>query len=239
MINVKCILIAGCPGARSDFVAGWLGTLDNFVDNRWEIHPLTGMSSGHQRITKILDKPDHVTLEDRLAQNDMQLDATSELTFAGSVHGYKFYVVGNDTRLPWKNYDKTFKILYIRVPDDNQEIMDKIRWEFFCKSYLSKQYDWADLMNDPNLDILKFSEQEFSTFHEFSNFGIPRSKSIDYTKLFTPGGSVHLCDILGITASAENHAAWDEALPKADSPEEVAQFGKSWRKADHITAIRS
>jgi hypothetical protein len=239
MTPVKCILVASPPGARSDFVAGWLGTLNNFVDNRWQIDPLTGMSSGLQRMTKILDKPDHITLQQRLSELDMQLSAASELTFAGSVHGFDFYKIKLKPRLPWDDYGKTFKILYIHVPEHDQSVMDQIRWEFFCKSYLSGQYDWKVLLNDPTVEIEQLASQEFNTFHEFSNYQIPMSTSAEYAQLFAPGGSVYLCDLLGISATAKDHQAWDQALLQANSPDEITQFGRVWRREDHSLAIRS
>ncbi len=173
----------------------------------------------------------------------MQLSAAGELTFAGSIHGYRLVpVVQNKivkSRVPWNEYNQSFKILNIHVPEEDQEIMDKIRWEFFCKSYLSEQYDWSLILNEPDLDIAKLSEQEFSTFHQFDNVTILHNTPIEYTRLFVPGGSVYLCELLGIEATERDHLVWDQSLPQADSPEELTQFGRIWRKADHSIAIRS
>jgi hypothetical protein len=238
MQQVKCYLVTGNPGARGDFLAGWLGTLPNFVNSNWAINPRTGISSGSQRITKILDKNLNLTLQQCLEQHDIVLSADANLAFAGSVHGFAFGRIGNK-QLPWRNYKKIFQILYIQVPDHDLDLMNTIRWEHFCKNYFSMEFNWAEITGDATVDVAELAAAEFSKFHELANFRVPRSTIVEYTKLFVPGGSRYLCETLNIIANDNNHQAWDLALLKAISPYEITCFGKTWTKADYISAINA
>lgn len=41
LIPIRLYIVVARLGARGDFLAGWLGTLPNFIDTQWHIDPDT------------------------------------------------------------------------------------------------------------------------------------------------------------------------------------------------------
>ena len=59
---------------------------------------------------------------------------------------------------------------------------------------------------------------------------------LDYTKLFTPGGSYYLCDRLELDAPQVCHDFWDQMLPFACSPDSINVWNHDWKKNDFFNS---
>jgi len=242
MLGIKLWLVTSLGGCRMDFVAGWLGRLDNFIDSAWSIHPRTGQSSGTMQRIKHIDNYDN-HLEDVLSEHQLVLDPTSDITFVGACHGYQL----NDY---YREIIKN-KIVVLRIlagtADHNQ-----IKWEFFVKTYLTRRENlhcmvhnsgqWSiDARLSPNptnaqrvqmLDeMIKNSASPLKGIDHYEGF--PYIK-LDYAKLFVPGGSQYLCDQTGLTVDDCYHRYWNQMLPFAASPSELTVWGHTWRREDYF-----
>jgi hypothetical protein len=225
-----------------DFVAGWLGKLDNFVDSEWSIHPVTGQSSGIMQRIKHIDEYDN-QLEDVLLKNSLVLDPASNITFVGACHGYQLEYYHQEII---KN-----NIVVLRIHAGNAD-HNQIKWEFFVKTFLTRRDNiyrmvhnhgqWGiDTRLSPNptnaqrvqmLDeMIKNSDSLLKGIDHYERF--PYIK-LDYTKLFVPDGSQYLCDQTGLTIDDRRHQYWNQMLPLAVSANELTVWGHTWRRQDYF-----
>lgn len=243
MTNIQLKLIIGPGGSRIDFIAGWLGTLPNFIDNWWSIHPITGMSSGMFH-TKMLDRG--IDLDVILKEQNLSLDQTSDLYWASSCHGYKF----TTDQLDLLSNHKSVKLYYIDVLNSD---LSTIQWEFIVKTYFTKRNttfflntrrEWLidETINLPldqitDGDRIEAAKKIMSTYYPSSDDQfLLNSKVIklDYRQLFQPGGSYYLCDTLNVIAHARQHEYWNHMLKFVASPPKVNVWGETWRKSDYF-----
>jgi len=244
---IKITMVSGQPGARTDFVAGWLGTLPNFIDNYWYIDPETGQSNGKMRMTKQF-RPGF-DIDDVLSSNGYKLSQMSSLTFAGAWH-------------PWHNYKVEKLDLYVNSGlinichiDVEPECVAKVFWENKVKTGLSS---WTSRIGQPELPLqwgvdqimlrdglvqkieditnqqrIDFFEMQMRRNGILKPVTVPYSHCVtSYKELFQPGGSYHLCDKLGITVDQRYHKYWDAMLSVADSPDELTVWGRTWWRQD-------
>ncbi len=244
---IKLTIVSGIPGARTDFVAGWLGTLPNFIDNYWYINPETGQSNGRMRWTKQF-RPG-ADIDEVLSNHSYRLTQSANLTFAGAWH-------------PWHNAKVEKLDTYINAGlinlchiDVEPECTAKVYWENRVKTGLSS---WTSLYGQLELPLQWGVDQimlrdgiaekiEYITDQQRIDFfeiqmrrnGILKPMPlpyphcvVSYKELFQPGGSYHLCSKLGITADLRYHKYWDTMLSVADSPEEITVWGRTWRQQD-------
>jgi hypothetical protein len=222
MINIDCYLVSGPGGSRIDFVAGWLGTLPGFINNHWGIDPTTGQSTGEMRLVKELDNDPSLKLHKHITdvfQNRCQLSSDPILTYAGSCHGWHL-----DKQI---DIDDNVKVIYI---DINNADLNKIKWEFFVKTYLSR----PQINNLDTLDsILKepIFDQREKYYPLFKN-----SIVLDYNLLFCIDGSRYLCDLIGLDVVDQYHEFYNFNLLWADAPREISARGSLWKFKDYFPA---
>lgn len=245
---IKITMVSGQPGSRTDFAAGWLGTLPGFIDNMWYIDPETGQSNGRMRMTKQF-RPgtdiDHV-----ISNHGYKLSQQSNLTFAGAWH-------------PWENRKLEKLDLYIDSGlinlchiDVEPECIAKVFWENGVKTGLSSwtwrlgqselPLQWGvdqiilrDKIVEKIEDITDQQRIHFFETQMMKKNNFPRPAPLlyphcvlSYKELFQPGGSYYLCNKLGITAGQRYHEYWDAMLSVADSPTELTVWGRTWRQQD-------
>lgn len=239
MINVKLWLIVGDGGCRMDFVAGWLGTLPDFISSNWHIDPFTGQSTGFMQHTKNLDNQVD-SIEKLLNDHYFTLDPSASMTYAGTCHGlnlnsFKKEIMQNQVG--------------VYVIDDSAADASEILWNFAVKSFITKKTDSYNLSPGQSCwpidrHLTLFNDQERvaafekilksfkkSTQNISYDFSITK---IDYTRLFCPGGSYYLCNTIGITAEQRYHQYWDHMLPLSDSPSELKVWGHSLCKSNYF-----
>lgn len=239
MIPVKSWLVTGIGGSRIDFLAGWLGTLDGFVDTHWRLHPVTGSSNGDSRITKILDTVSSMTLDTALGDYNMALSSDADLKVATVCHGW--FVGQQVSHLDRQSY----KIIFINTDNVNKDLL---QWEFVVKTYLTRFTDVFHLQTkdyyliDRQLGQNPTDEDRAAAVINILK-RIPNSNSVDrniidleldYNKIFCQTGVSYLEDALGIVTSRRHHEMWDHYLVMAESPKEIYCFGKLWRYSDYF-----
>lgn len=241
MINCRWKLVVYPAGARGDFVCGWAGLLPNVINNFWGINPVTGVSHGNFE-TKLLDYGS--TLDAVLKKQNMILNADSQLFYVGPCHGYAL-----DLKLLQEPIDSGALQLY--VIDISTADLSTILWEYIVKTYLSQrntvyfQDTHQVWLIDSKLDI---PQDQITNKHRIEaviqkahTLPVPQvkefldnanTKKLDYTKLFTSGGSHYLCDQFELTASPICHSYWDHVLQFVTSPDTIDVWGHTWRKKD-------
>lgn len=247
MLKTKLILVVGVPGARMDFVAGWLSLLPNFVNMNWGLDPVTRQSYGDMRFAKMLDYGQSF---DDVWPGQFQLSAAADLYITGTGHGT------NLSQLQDKMASGQVKTVIINTsgPDVN---VKKIKWEFIVKTYLSQNkvsYHQAYRKNTWMIDDLidKLPEHvnnkdRVAKVEELlrnpmgdtftAQTSCPGAINLDYNLVFQPNGSRYLCDQLelGISSNSPYHDHWNHMLPLADTPSEVDVWERIWRYNNYFT----
>lgn len=225
-----------------DYVSGWLGTLPDFIDSEWVVDPLTGQSRGRHQALKYIDHS--VNLNDILKQQNLVLDPTAKITWAGGNHGFAL----NDIKSFIDN-----KSIGIAVVDVAPQEECKIIWEFYVKTYFIKRHGFGVVQGyqkpwliDEKFDQLITDEQRIDYINKLIDdhhncMGVHKPvydfpvTYLDYTQMFQPGGSRYLCQMLGISNALDrHHALWDALLPITTSPDELTVWGKTWVKDDYF-----
>ena len=85
-MNIGLYLCTGIGGARHGFLAGWLGTLPNFIDNQWRIDLETGHSDGYMNIAKDIECG--MSFNQFLNNRSFVLSDRADLFMAGQLHGH-------------------------------------------------------------------------------------------------------------------------------------------------------
>jgi hypothetical protein len=245
LVKIKLVLVAGIGGARMDFVSGWLGKLPNFIDTKWYIDTSTGLSLGDMHFIKSIDSPDS-DIGEVVNTHKAQFDINAKLQWAGSCHGTQF------EKHREKINSGLFKLLIINTDSVSEDIKDKIQWEFFAKTYLSHRKTITNYFNNANWNIDnqidKTDITDLTRVEQLKKMLTNSKTSVmtavvpsgiefvpaDYDKLFVPGGSVYLCNILGLSASERDHKLWNTMLEFADTPDSVYAFNKTWTKSEFL-----
>lgn len=237
MTPVKVILVAGPGGARTDFVAGWLGTLPNFIDNFWSIDIASGKSRGLMDGAKPLDQ--NADLDDILADKKITLDPDASLYWAGSCHGFRLKNISK------KIVSSPIQVLPISIQNVSRDL---IHWEFIIKTYSEPKKTFRSYPNQQAPTIDKIINNKPITDQDRADklqdiLRVPETMNsvedylptellgnlVDYHELFCPGGSYLLCDILNITsATKKHHTFWDLMLPAADAPKTIVSWGNEF-----------
>lgn len=240
MLKVKLLLISGGPGYRVDFVAGWLGTLPNFLDNHWCIDPATGQSYGHMRFTKMLDKGMSF---DAIWRKRLELSPEAEWCVAGSFHGYDTQIIQDKIQ--------TGAVDVVSIVSSDKTDFDKISWEFYVKTYLSRNkishldpYTNKQWLIDQQIskplneitaqDRINAVDTLLQKPERFVSTPLAGSKKVEFDLLFCKGGSKYLCDILQLDADNCYHKHWDYMLSLSDSPDTLEVWGHAWCRKDYF-----
>lgn len=241
MIKTKLFITVGIGGSRIDFVAGWLGSLPDFVDSQWRIDPYTGRSFGLSNCINFIDRlePNPNVLASSLKKASLELDPTSSVCFSASCHGYEL-----EKKL---TTDDLNAITIIRINTGSIDYK-QLWWEFVVKTYMSKHRGFSSFENQEfyNLDQIltnlnkpindqarcEFVETTLNQFNssislDVSLAGLPVI-NIDYADVISPNGSQILCDKLGLNVDESYHRLWKANLLLAKSPNEIECFGKRW-----------
>jgi hypothetical protein len=239
MTPIKIWFVVGLGGDRADFVSGWLGTLPGFVNNRWLIDPVSGVSYGYMGNFRSIDQG--VPVDDIAKSYQLTISPHAEFIYAAACHGI---------RLNFKNYQSYVESGAIRFVtiDTSQANLNTINWEFYVKTYLSHRRtldavqgtceQWV-IDNQINLGTITDSDRIDKLKQLLSCPGVRKVSNypttlIDYTKLFCPGGSRYLCNQLSITAADSHHRYWDSMLEFSRSPDTINVWGVQWNKQDYF-----
>ena len=222
MIDAKVWLVTGPGGSRIDFIAGWLGSLPNFISTRWSIHPSTGASSGEMHDTKQLDDDMGVSIAHYLSEYRINLTSDSQYTYAGSCHGYALDSLIDEV-------DDSVKVFYI---NPEPEYYEKVRWEFFVKTWLTPIITRDETPTPAHAELMDRASR-MSILPVSVPYTRPRI-ILSYGKLFSVGGSKYLCEVAGIDVEEKYHRYYDAMLSVADSPDEITVNGSLWKRSDYF-----
>jgi hypothetical protein len=235
MISSKFIIVVARPGARGDFVAGWLGSLPGFVDTQWRVDPYTGRSVGLMNcFRQIDDQSFNGTVHNVLSWRNYKISPNASTTFAFSCHGWYIKKIFSN-----KNVNG-IKLLYITGGDDSL-----IKWEFFAKTWLTQsrsehshevgQFYSVDSIinstsdNDRKTEILKyFNDMHHST--PMINLGNLDHIEIDYNTIVDNNGSYTLASKLGLEVPDCYHTLWKSNLALSHSQTVYYKFDHEWRR---------
>ncbi|CAB4138127.1 hypothetical protein UFOVP328_320 [uncultured Caudovirales phage] len=232
MTPIKILGICGAGGLRMDFIAGWLGKLPKFVKSQWYIDPITRQSCSITSNVVLLDRD--FDLKSVLEQSyNYKLDPHADVYYATKLH-----VLNQQHQHLVEN--KSIKI-YNLVTDAGVD-MSQVKWEFFIKTYGGISYEqWHidTLINQPTItDQDRVDQLNHLLKNKHIVYRYPNNPKdcplLEYSKLFVPGGSRYLCDVVGISADSDYHDFWDSMLPLAKTPPEVTLWGQRWRKQDYF-----
>lgn len=227
MVPINLTIVVARPGARGDFVAGWLGTLPGFVDSQWRIDIPTGRSFGLMNCLKDIDSVDYGsnTLNYLLGYRNYTL-GDSNWTFAVSCHGYGLA----------NKISKSTNIKVIQITTDVQDNV-VINWEYIVKTYFCQERFESSLhqnkfYNIDNCDLLEHQLliKNYANAARYSNDLDLELEciQINYKDLFCPGGSYCLCEKLDIEPDIDYHRYWDLQLSIASSKLSYQMFEKNW-----------
>lgn len=239
-INTRLRIVVARPGARGDFVAGWLGTLPNSIDTLWRIDIETGRSLGLMTCFKHIDteQPDPECLDRVLASRNYKIDSTAKWVFNMACHGYELE----------KKIDRPQLVEILQITDSSHQ--DKINWEYTVKTWFSNdrqehnvrdnEFNQADRtcagMTDYEQQqlIKQFSRSCAAVNVDQTLSGLTVTK-VEYDKLFRPGGSRYLARSLGIDCDNQYHVLWNTQLYFADSRQSYNRFGTTWTQRNYQT----
>lgn len=243
MIPVKLTIILAQGGARGDFVAGWLGTLDNYIDTQWRIDINTGKSAGLMNCFKSLNQfnCNSDTLSQIISNRRYIMDPESPWSFAFSWHSLSILNKITPNDLP--------AVKVLRVTTEGVDPLHLV-WEFTAKTFLSTER-YESSVNEGifcNVDRLcpgESDQQKVRYVKECANRlynsiikntyrATPNAIDISYQQLFRPGGSRYLCNCLQTSASERHHALWDSSLQLAESKLEYVSMGITWTKSNFL-----
>lgn len=231
------LIVAAHGGGRADLTAGWLNSLPGFVKGRWMIDLATGVSYGNMGDLRSIDHG--ADLEKVLESQGIVLNGQSPFTWAIAVHGY---------RLDYEKYQPYIdsgKISFVSIDTvgANQKV---IAWEFYVKTYLSHRLTLESLKGQNEQWIIgeNLSNQQkadkLASLMQRHHFGghtcslpdtFPCTK-LRYVDLFCQGGSVYMCDQLGISVDQSCHRYWDAVMPFTNSPESLTVWDINWQRQD-------
>lgn len=214
VLEVRSVLVIGHGGCRMDFVAGWLGKLNGFVDTGWYVDPYTGESYGH-RTTKMIDSTG-ANVQDELLKFGFKLTDNAELLLASGCHG--FYLNNQLTGCNPNN------LRIIRINFTNDDI-NQICWDFLIKTFLGSPQTITAVQTRIQehvfyMNLRPIIDVDFPTI------------DVEYQQLLSIDGARFIAEKLGLTPSIEEYQLWEDALPLAISPEEIELHGHLWRKQD-------
>jgi hypothetical protein len=259
--KLKILFVMGAGGTRIDFVSGWLGTLPNFVNSNWTLHPHYGVSSGFQTSLKELDRL-FCPISNLLP--NVELDSQSKITYAASYHGVALESLREEII---ENKIKLSKITFTR-----EQFVD-ITWEFAVKVFLRPLIEY-DRYQKKDKDRLEYGIDRLIAYcdnipiHDITDelrirsvkdkirnhllglhylwrddsalLGMPYTP-LEFNKLFSvAGGSRYLCEQLNILDStARHHDFWDAMLPFATSEDSYDVWGYHWTRGDVLAAMET
>jgi hypothetical protein len=253
----KIILVVGGPGARKDFVSGWLGLCDGFVRTRWRIDPLVGYSRIDTGILWTVP-----LLLDQIECGNLRIDPSATQTLSITCHVDDNISTSDSNIKKLANLAKVGTLTIAGIDLDRADMI-QYHWDRLFKVYLCLGMEYNQYYRQHNIDLCKnlFNASGDTLTDEYAinyienriNIAIedrplpPREQDnhwrfykkleslapvdLDYAELFKPGGSHYLCGTLDTTAPERAHAYWDTMLPFINSPDSCHAFGREWNKS--------
>jgi hypothetical protein len=190
------------------------------------------------------------TLDEILKKQNLSLDASSNLFYVAPCHGHNLDL----SQLAQLINSGVLQLYVVDVTNANKST---IAWECVVKTYLSQRNtiffeethrSWlidseinlphAEITNQHRIDTVTNLAQNISVmaFERFLNY--PDITVLDYSKLFTPGGSYYFCNELELSAPEACHNFWNQMLPFACSPDSITVWGHAWTKKDFLKSKR-
>jgi hypothetical protein len=253
----KIVLIVGGPGARKDFVGGWLGLCNGFIRTPWRIDPLVGYSkidTGTIWTTPLI--------LDQIESGSLRIDPSANRTLAITAH------VDDNVSVSNSNIKKLAElvnsgILSIAGIDLDRADMIQYHWDRLFKVYLCLGMEYNQYYRQYNANLCKnlfetsgdilTDEHAVNFINRRINIALEEKDlpgrdqdihwrfykkleplapvDLNYAELFKPGGSYYLCGMLGTTAPERAHIYWDTMLPFINSPDSCHAFGRDWDKS--------
>jgi len=248
-VAAKLSIISGAPGSRKDFVAGWLGRCNGFVDTYWRVDPIDGHSelvSGGDVFKDLLVQIKH---------KNIVIDALSDKTIALACHLDISTYTAFDQLVDSIPLDAvTLYYINCKEADMVQYHWDRIvkvflKWGFVENDYkrqhynttVSNQFCVTETVTDQLAvnfiqHLIKNTQAPGQTLHNHHHAyaqyqQLIKCVELNYTELFRAGGSHYLCHMLNITATDRLHKYWDMLLPFVDAPDTCFAFGQEWSKS--------
>ena len=250
----KMIVVTGIPGARTDFLAGWLsqGHPDLFQSMPWHIDPRYGINNISPPLAW------HVVhdMSTDLVQNEVNLAVDkfwkADSTWAISKSHRPSNILQH--QIPAKHADK---FIFVDIIVDTVESALQVQWENFVKNILwnftvnrRQGHAWKKLNNFIQCNLSHLSEVDALTVclaHMFSKDSVTYTQnnfhnrsavnsdsqtvSVNYSKIMQPGGIVELATELGITGT--NVDLWNQCLPQTQSPDQIFALHHWWEKPSY------
>ena len=244
----KMIVVTGVPGARTDFLAGWISNSQplRFDPMFWRIIPGFGRSIiSPAVIWNSLSASNGVDDINSLVENFWKADALWSIS--KSHRG----IAELQNLIP---VEHATKFVFVNVLADTPEAALQIQWETFVKNILWN-YNNCTGMGRKNLSWFYQIPEEFNDIealtagfnHLFStesleavlgNFGFKSASNsnskvlpIAYSKIMQPDGVVGLANELGIIDADID--LWNTRLPEARSPDRLFVLDQWWEKPTH------
>jgi hypothetical protein len=240
-IPVRLNIVVAPPGARGDFLAGWLGTLCNAIDTDWRIDAATGRSFGSMNLIKAelsnFENYD-LTLTQILSNVGYELSVDADTVLTVSCHQIDVDFSPSEIAA----------IKIIQVTTDRTDC-EKCNWEFIVKTFLCKErfessYQSGSLWNvDKELEargldktnqnrvlyikkIIWHIKNETNRFD--GNIDQLSPLKLPYKELLSPNGSYSVSNLLQINPSQLHHKLWKTNLEMASSQDRYTIFDHVW-----------
>lgn len=241
LFQIQLVAVHGITGSRTDFVAGWLGTLPGFLNNQWTIDSETGQSRSLGQQLKELDNHNGPTALNQVLSNySYCLSSRSRWSYAGSYH---------ESNLAQKIHPSNASAIKSVVIDTNKCNPTFILWENIVKTFMTRHryihafnagtvYGIDFLLSDAGQPINDQSRCEWID-NLLDSWTVKSSPVVDlnthvieYNELFRPGGSHTIAEKLQLTVTDRDHQVWDHMLTLANAPLQIERFGRTWKYAD-------
>jgi hypothetical protein len=244
----KMIVITGVPGARTDFLAGWIsnGHPDQLTPMFWRIIPGIGRSNiSTPVILHSLSSSNYVDTINFLVGNYWKDDA---LWVVSKSHRSSSEL---QNLIP---VEHASKFIFVDLLVDTPEAALQVQWETFAKNILwnynnnsglgrtnlSWFYQIPEEFNDiealtAGFDYLFSSESLEAVLCNYDNksVSVGNFKVIptEYSKIMKPNGAIELANKLGIIDV--NIDLWNTRLPEARSPDRIFALDHWWEKPSY------
>jgi hypothetical protein len=235
-------LTVAAPGARGDFVAGWLGSLPWVIDNAWTIDPPTGRSFGNQQLLKGIDhisKPNTNDLNNALSIGKWHLDSNATVAYSAAIHGFNI-----NSQVTTDNLS-AIKFIVVDSSKANRATLD---WECCIKTFGScdhRKHTFNNNLSHNHIDRL-FNDEVITDQDRCEKFNkiLLQHKgkkncnpivdaphvTIKYSDVISANGSQILAELLNIDIDPSYHKLWQANLTLATAPESIKLFGQQWHK---------
>lgn len=242
ILPVKLSVIHSRGGARGDFLAGWLGTLPQFIQNYWSVDCETGQSISSANFLKHF-KPKLVEadFEKFLEGYNLNLDHSSELRVSATTHRPD---IGCFFPPAKRN---CVQLIAIQISESDYA---EIEWNFFVKTFLTKHRQHQDFTEKIKYGVDRYFDARSKIDDEdrlekidalysgwskrsfFQNICIDPDVVFVYSEIFKPGGSRRLSAVLDFQCNDAHHTRWDTMITVAGSPKIIERFGRVFRFDD-------